>query len=108
MDFFIANAHAAGPAASASLESFLPLIVIAVLFYFLIIRPQSKRVKEHKNMVQGLQKGDKVVTNGGLLGRICGVEDDVVTLEIAKDVEIQVQRQAVASLQASKEAVKAK
>ena len=77
---------------------FVPLILIFAIMYFLLIRPQQKKVKEHKAMVEALSKGDEVVTNGGLLGRITDVDENFVTLKIADNVEIKVQRHAVASL----------
>ena len=98
MDFFISNAYAQDAAASGGLMSFLPLIVIFAVFYFMLIRPQMKRSKEHRNLVAGLAKGDEVVTNGGVLGRITGVSESFVTLEIADDTQIKLQRQAVANV----------
>jgi len=80
------------------LGSLLPLILIFVVFYFLLIRPQTKRAKEHKEMVSKLQAGDEVVTNGGLLGRIAEVGENFVTLEVASGVAIKVQRFQVAQL----------
>ena len=68
-----------------------------LLFYFLLWRPQSKRAKEHKNLLAGLSKGDEVVTNGGVIGRISKLTDDFVVLEISDNVEIKLQRMAVAS-----------
>lgn len=102
MSFFIADAMAAAAPAAQSgqpgIAGFLPLIIIFVVFYFLLIRPQSKRAKEHRNMVAALQKGDEVVTNGGVLGKITDVDENFVTVEIASGVEIRVQRSAVAQL----------
>ena len=102
MNPFIPNAYAAGPAqtggAGGGLLGFLPLIAIFIIFYFLLIRPQSKRAKEHRAMVAALAKGDEVVTNGGDLGRITEVGEVFVTVEIAEGVSIKVQRQAIASL----------
>jgi preprotein translocase subunit YajC len=101
MSFFISDALAAAPAAEAQpdpLMQFLPLILIFVVFYFLLIRPQTKRAKEHKKMVEGLSKGDEVVTNGGLLGRITEVGENFVQVKIAENVEVKIQRQAVANL----------
>lgn len=99
MDFFIRNAYAqAGGGTGDMLATFLPLILIFVVFWFLLIRPQQKKAKEHKAMVSALAKGDEVVTNGGLLGRITGVGDSFVTLEIAEGMEVRIQRGAVASL----------
>lgn len=98
MDFFISNAYAQDAAASGGLMSFLPLIVIFAVFYFMLIRPQMKRSKEHRNLVAGLAKGDEVVTNGGVLGRITDVSESFVTLEIADSTQIKLQRQAVANV----------
>jgi len=98
MDFFISNAYAQDAAASGGLMSFLPLIVIFAVFYFMLIRPQMKRSKEHRNLVAGLTKGDEVVTNGGVLGRITDVSESFVTLEIADNTQVKLQRQAVANV----------
>jgi preprotein translocase subunit YajC len=98
MDFFIANAYAQDAAAQGGLMSFLPLIVIFAVFYFLLIRPQMKRSKEHRQLVAGLSKGDEVVTNGGLLGRITDVTESFVTVELADNVQVKIQRQAVANV----------
>lgn len=99
MSFFISDAMAAAPQGQPdALMSFLPLILIFVVFYFLLIRPQSKRAKEHKQMVEALAKGDEVVTNGGLLGRITGVGDNFVEVQVADGVIVKVQRQSIANL----------
>ena len=99
LDFFIASAHAQDAAAPAGgLMSFLPLIIIFVIFYFLLIRPQMKRAKEHKNLVATLGTGDEVVTNGGLLGKITKVGESFVTVELADNVQIKVQKHAIASV----------
>ena len=98
LDFFITSAHAQDAAAPGGLMSFLPLIVIFVIFYFLLIRPQMKRAKEHKQLVSQLASGDEVVTNGGLLGRISNVGESFVTVEMADNVKIKVQRYAIASV----------
>ncbi len=76
--------------------AFLPLIIIFAIFYFLLIRPQQKRAKEHQNFLANLKKGDEVVTNGGLIGRIVSLTDDVVTLEIAEKVRVKVLRNQIA------------
>ncbi len=78
--------------------SFLPLIIIFVIFYFLLIRPQMKRAKEHKKLVSDLGNGDEVVTNGGLLGRITKVGESFVTVELADNVQVRLQRHAIASI----------
>jgi preprotein translocase subunit YajC len=98
MDFFIASAYAQDAAPQGGLLSFLPLIVIFVVFYFLLIRPQTKRAKEHRQLVEKLAVGDEVVTNGGLLGKITNVGDSFVTLELADNVKIKLQKHAVASV----------
>lgn len=99
MDFFISSAWAAAPAEQPDpIMSFLPLILIFVVFYFLLIRPQQKRAKEHKEMVAALAKGDEVVTNGGLLGKITEVGDNFIRVQVSDGVEVKVQRQAVSSL----------
>ena len=86
MDFLIQNAWAQGAGAQEpSLVGFLPLIILFVVFYLFLIRPQMKRQKDHSKMVQALAKGDEAVTNGGLLGRITEVGNNFVKLEVAKD-----------------------
>lgn len=90
---------AAGPQGQADpLTSFLPLIIIFIVFYFLLIRPQSKKAKEHRQMVQALAKGDEVVTNGGILGRITRVGDSFIDIDVGNGVTLNVQRQSVSSL----------
>jgi len=99
MSFFISDAMAAAePGAQDPLMSFLPLILIFVVFYFLLIRPQTKRAKEHKKMVQELSKGDEIVTTGGLLGRIIEVGENFVLVKVSDNVEVKIQKQAVANL----------
>lgn len=98
LDFFISSAYAQDTAQPGGLMSFLPLIIIFVIFYFLLIRPQMKRAKEHKKLVAELGNGDEVVTNGGLLGRITNVGESFVTVELAENVQIKVQKHAVASI----------
>lgn len=99
MDFLIANAYAQDAAApSGGLLQFLPLILIFAVFYFLLIRPQMKRAKEHRNLVANLSKGDEVVTNGGVLGKIVDLGDSFITLELAENITIKIQRHAVANV----------
>lgn len=89
-------AHAAeGAPAGPDLMGFLPLIVIFVLFYFMLIRPQMKRAKDQKSMIEALQKGDEVITAGGLLGKIVKVGENYVSVEIADNVVTNVQKQAI-------------
>ncbi|MDR2851933.1 MAG: preprotein translocase subunit YajC [Burkholderiaceae bacterium] len=96
-----AQATSAAPAAAGassslgSLGSFLPIVVIFVAFYFIMMRPQMKRQKEARAMLQALTKGDEVVTSGGLLGKITQIDEQYLTLEIANDTEVKVQRGAV-------------
>lgn len=93
---FISNAYAA-TATTTDFTSFLPLIVIFVLFFFMIIRPQMKQAKEHRNMIAELQKGDEVVTSGGIVGKVTKVAEAFVSIEIAPNTEITVQKHAVQS-----------
>ncbi len=93
-----AYAQVPGLPGGSDLMTFLPMIAIFVVFYFLLIRPQQKKAKEAKAMLEALQKGDEVVTAGGLLGRIAKLTDQYATIEVAPNTEIIVQRQAVAQL----------
>jgi preprotein translocase subunit YajC len=94
---FISNAYAAGATTGGDLMSFLPLIVIFVLFFFMIIRPQMKAAKAQREMIAALQKGDEVVTSGGIVGKVTKVTESFVSIEIAANTEITVQKQAVQS-----------
>jgi len=98
MDFLITPAWAQAGAQGDPIMSFLPLVIIFVLFYFLLIRPQQKRQKEHRQMVDALEVGQEVVTGGGVLGKVTAVSDLWVTVEIANGVSVKVQRQTVAAL----------
>lgn len=100
MDFLISNAHAEGAAAPAGggIEMILMMAVFFAIMYFMIIRPQQKRAKEHKQMLDGLSKGDEVVTGGGVLGKVAGITENFVELTIADNVVIKVQKQAVTSI----------
>lgn len=91
----IPPAHAAPAEQPDPFLSFLPLIVIFVVFWFLIIRPQMKRAKEQRQMQEALQKGDEVITSGGQLGRVVDIKDQYVTLELAKGVQSIFQRGAI-------------
>jgi len=100
MSFLISDANAQAAAAGAGsmsdpLFTLLPLVLFAVVFYFLLIRPQSKRQKEHKRMVDGLTKGDEVLTLGGIAGRVTDLGDNFVLLEIAEGTQVKVRRAAV-------------
>ncbi|MEC8148009.1 MAG: preprotein translocase subunit YajC [Pseudomonadota bacterium] len=100
MDFIIANAYAqtASESQSPGIGQFIPLILLFVVFYIFLIRPQMKRQKEHTKMINALKIEDEVVTNGGLLGKIKVLEDSFLKIEISKDVEVKVQRQAIAQV----------
>jgi preprotein translocase subunit YajC len=102
LNLVVSDAHAADPAPAGApgggFMSFLPLIIIFVIFYFLLIRPQQKRAKEHRTMVQALGKGDEVATTGGLLGRVTELDDNYLTLEVASGVMVKVQRHAVSQV----------
>lgn len=82
----------------SSLTSMLPLVLMFVVLYFVMIRPQMKRQKEHRAMIDALAKGDEVVTTGGLLGKVTKMGESHVSLEIANNVEVQIQRSAVAQV----------
>ncbi len=95
MSFFVANAHAqaAGqPAAGGEMFQIVFLIGLFVLFYFIAIRPQRKRQKEHADMVAALEKGNEVITTSGILGKITRLEDNFVVLQVADNVELKFQR----------------
>ncbi|MEN8117246.1 MAG: preprotein translocase subunit YajC [Bacteroidota bacterium] len=80
---------------SNPLMSFLPLLLIVVVFYFFMIRPQMKRQKETRKFRESLKKGDKVVTTGGIYGKIAEIKETVIILEIAKDVQIKVDKNGI-------------
>jgi len=86
---------AAVPAGMGQLGQFIPLILIFVVFYFLLIRPQQKKAKEQQLFINNLKKGAKVMTSGGIYGRITGLTDTIVTLEIADNVKIKVTRGSI-------------
>jgi preprotein translocase subunit YajC len=101
MDFLISAAYAqdaAAPQGPSGMANILLLVGMFVIFYFILIRPQQKRAKEHRNLISALKKGDEVVTSGGLLGKLTEVSDNFVTVQLAENVEIKVQRHAIASV----------
>ena len=101
MSFLISDAVAAAAPAQQQADPMTSLIFFGgmiLIFYFILIRPQSKRAKEHRELVAGLSKGDEVVTNGGMLGKITEVTEQYVTLEVADNVQIRVQKPAVATV----------
>ncbi|TWI38327.1 preprotein translocase subunit YajC [Paracoccus sulfuroxidans] len=94
-----AYAQAAGASSGAAgLASFVPLVLIFVIMYFLMIRPQQKRMKEHRAMVEALKKGDEIVTQGGLVGKVTAVRDAELEVEIAQGVRVRVIRSTVTGL----------
>ncbi len=97
MSFFIADAYAAAPAAGepSAFANIAMLVVFMLVFYFLLWRPQAKRQKEHKALMDNLQKGDEVVFAGGLLGRIQSVDDDYAVVEASNNLTLKVQKAAV-------------
>ncbi len=99
---FISSAHAqtapaaaAGGGAESTLYSLLPLVLMFVVLYFIMIRPQMKKLKEHKSMIEAIAKGDEVIIAGGVMGRVAKMGDSYLHIEVANNVEIQVQRAAV-------------
>lgn len=101
LDFLVSPAAAqaaGGPAPASPLMSLLPLIVLFVVFWFLLLRPQMKKAKEHRELIAKLQKGDEVLTSGGLAGRIEDLGESFVTVEVADKVSIKVQRGAITAV----------
>ncbi len=100
MSFFIpmAYADAAGAAPQNEFIQFILLGGFLVVFYMMIWRPQSKRAKEHKNLISNLQKGDEIVTTGGIVGQISKVADEFVVVKVTETVELNIQKQAVVAL----------
>lgn len=98
-DFFIHSAWAQGASPQGGGGSFLFLMIFfVVIFYFFLIRPQMKQAKEHKQLVSNLAKGDEIVTNGGMLGKINQVGDNFIVLEVARDTEVKVQKNAISAV----------
>jgi len=96
-------AYAMGPQpgggqGGSQIWSFLPIILIFVVFYFLLIRPQQKRAKEHRALLSNVKVGDQILTNGGIYGKITGIKDDVLTVEISDKVRVKVSRGHVAGV----------
>lgn len=97
---FISNAYAeaAAPAAGGGIMDFLPLIALVAVFYFMVLRPQAKRAKEHKAMMEALQRGDEVVTMGGEVGLVNKVYEQYVAVELAENLVVTVQKSAIQSV----------
>ena len=102
--FFESVAYAMGGAGTGAegggnpVAAFMPLILMFVIFYFLLIRPQQKKAKQHKETLAGLTKGDKIITSGGLYGRITSVEGDVLTVDLGNELQVEVNRGFVSGL----------
>ncbi|MBI3995803.1 MAG: preprotein translocase subunit YajC [Nitrospirae bacterium] len=113
MEFFVSMAWAqdaggapgAGPSAAPGgmLVSFLPFVLIFVVFYFLLILPQQRKQKKHRAMLEALKKGDRVLTTGGVLGTVAALNKDVITVQIADNVRVKVRREYIAELQEGQE-----
>ena len=89
---------AGGSGGSGGLGAFLPLIIIFAIFYFLLIRPQQKKAKQHKQLLSELRKGDKVISSGGLHGVITGMSDEVLTVEISPKVRVKISRGSISGV----------
>jgi preprotein translocase subunit YajC len=89
---------AGGGGAPPTLVSFLPLALVFAVFYFLLIRPQQQKAKEHRGVLANLMKNDQIITSGGLYGRVLALADDVVTVEIAPNVKVQISRPQIATV----------
>lgn len=99
MDFFISPAMAAGgQAASPGFLDFVFPIALLVLFYFMLVRPQQKKVKEHKQMLGDLAKGDEVVTDGGLMGKVMDLGEHAVLVQFSDNLEVKVRRESISSV----------
>jgi preprotein translocase subunit YajC len=98
MDLAYAMGPQPGGGGGSQWMSFLPIILIFAIFYFLLIRPQQKRAKDHRTLLSTLKVGDQVLTNGGIYGRVTGHRDDVITLEISDKVRVKVSRGNIAGV----------
>jgi preprotein translocase subunit YajC len=99
-NLFISNAYAdgIGPGTGAGITDFLPLFALVAVFYFLILRPQQKRAKELKLMLEAMQKGDEVATSGGVIGRVVKVGESYIAIEVAEGITLNVQKSAVQTI----------
>lgn len=101
--FLLMTQPGGGGAQSNPIAAFLPIIFIVVIFYFLLIRPQQKRAKQHRVMMEGLKSGDSVVTVGGLHGTVAAVDQDTVIVRVADNVKLTFNKSAIAGLVSQKE-----
>lgn len=88
----------AGGQGAGGFSAFIPLVLMVVIFYFLLIRPQQKKSKEHKQMIASLKKGDRIITTGGLHGKVTGMDDATLTVEISDKVRVKISRGYIASV----------
>ena len=98
LDFFVSSAWGTDAPQQGGIMSMVPLFILFAVFWFFLIRPQMKQAKEHKNMVKALSKGDEIVTTGGMLGKIKEIGDNFILLEIAKELQIKVQKNAISTV----------
>jgi preprotein translocase subunit YajC len=98
MAYAMGQGGSGGGGQGSSFGAFVPLILMFVIFYFLLIRPQQKKAKMHKQMLSAIKKGDKVVSSGGLHGVVTGIADDVVTIEIAPKIRVKISRGSVSGI----------
>jgi preprotein translocase subunit YajC len=96
--YAMGSANGGGAGSGGGLSAFIPLILMFVIFYFLLIRPQQKKAKQHKAMLSAVKKGDRVVSAGGLHGVVTGISDEVVTMEIAPKIRVKVSRSSIAGI----------
>ena len=98
MAYAMGQGGAASPGSAGGLASFIPLVLMFVIFYFLLIRPQQKKTKEHRDMVAGVKKGDRIITSGGIHGQVTAVDDTTLTVEISDKVRVKLNRANIAGL----------
>jgi len=98
MNIAYAMGQGGGGQGGGGFEAFIPIILMFVIFYFLLIRPQQKKAKEHRDMLGNLKKGDRIITSGGIHGRITGLDEQAATIEIAEKVRIKISRGNIGAL----------
>ena len=101
--FAFSNPSGGAEGGGSLLVSLLPILAIFVIFYFILIRPQQKKQKDHKSMISKLSRGDKIVTNGGLYGKVVDVKDHIIVMKISDDVKVELVKSAVATVLEQKE-----
>jgi preprotein translocase subunit YajC len=100
---FALSGSGTGEGGPSLLTSFIPILLIFVIFYFLLIRPQQKKQRQHQDMIAAVRKGDRIVTNGGIYGTIADVKEHIIVLRIAENVKIELIKSAIAQVIAQKE-----